>query len=176
MPPTGGDFTDIAPPDLTPNTRSEAEEALRRNSLAQTDSAAPTSSAHGSNEAQQAYHQPHGMRRTNSAYATALEQLSQKQQAEEMDSITTGSGATVPLPAPGEGVVPLRTGVGAGQAEVVEKARPRGLSLGMLGRIPSWNEQDKKHLVCGAIGLMEAPAKGDKGYDSGADEKGVGGV
>lgn len=42
LPPTSGDFIPGTPSGLTPNTRSEAEAALWRNSMAQTDSAAPT--------------------------------------------------------------------------------------------------------------------------------------
>lgn len=74
----------------------------------------------------------------------------------------------IPFPPPGQGVVPSYQGIGSGQAEVVKKARNRGLSLGQLGRAPSWSEQDMKHMLQGR--LMEQ-VDGAAGYDSGKETK-----
>lgn len=41
LPPSDGNFVPLTPSCLTPNAHSEAEAALRHNSTAQTDSAAP---------------------------------------------------------------------------------------------------------------------------------------
>lgn len=74
----------------------------------------------------------------------------------------------IAFPPPGQGVVPSYEGIGSGQAEAVRKARNRGLSLGQLGRAPSWNEQDMKHMLQGR--LMEQ-VDGAAGYDSGTEKK-----
>ena len=198
-------FPPVATPSgLTPNTRSEAEAALHRNSLVQTDSAAPlieqlntlpTLGAGGNNtlaeqsndvdDAQQAYHGAH-VRKSSTNYEKALNAWNKQASASSNFSNTSteesASGentavpitgerpvasptATIPFPAPGQGVVPLHTGVGSGQAEAVKKARPSGLSLGSLGRQQSWNEQDFKHVH--SAQLMKR--KEDGGYDSGVE-------
>lgn len=74
----------------------------------------------------------------------------------------------IAFPPPGKGVVPSYEGIGSGQAEAVKKARNRGLSLGKLGRAPSWNEQDMKHMLQGQ--LMEQ-VDGASGYDSSKETK-----
>jgi hypothetical protein len=124
MPPTSGDFTPGTPSGLTPNTRSEAEAALWRNSLAQTDSAAPTTPLpshdadmgldagaprssgadtlgqgvdEGASEAQQSYHRPRGsMRMSPENYSKALHEARKQSTADsELSTDTTESaGAT----------------------------------------------------------------------------------
>ncbi|KAF2747845.1 hypothetical protein M011DRAFT_467438 [Sporormia fimetaria CBS 119925] len=179
------------PSGLTPNTRSEAEAALWQNSLAQTDAAAPTtpppSHAHDKliddiDEARQAYYRHTATSPTTSDnYAKAMERVRKEESAASTDTTITesstgdtplaASGTTsLPFPGPGQGVVPLHTGVGAGQSEAVKKGRSRGLSLGMLGRQPSYSGQDRKHLL--SAGLMEKPGGEDKGYTSGGEGKG----
>ncbi|KAF2654872.1 hypothetical protein K491DRAFT_716751 [Lophiostoma macrostomum CBS 122681] len=83
LPPSTGTFTPGTPSALTPNTRTEAEAALTHNTIAQTDSAAPTTPlAYGGNgsssfppgsdsadkltEAQRSYRRPAGPLRTSS--------------------------------------------------------------------------------------------------------------
>lgn len=87
--------------------------------------------------------------------------------------VTASPMAAAPFPPPGQGVVPLHTGVGTGQAEAVRRAKPTGMNLGELGRQPSFNEQDLKHLYSAA--WMKPPEKEDKGYGSGTEHKGAGG-
>jgi hypothetical protein len=71
---------------------------------------------------------------------------------------------------PKQGVVPLNPGIGHGQQEAIKKARGRGLSLGMLGRQQSWNEQDMKH-VYSAGWMGEVKGEGvATGYESGRAE------
>jgi hypothetical protein len=82
----------------------------------------------------------------------------------ERDTAIPTKAVPFPLPPPGQGVVPLHTGVGTGQAEALKRARARGLSLGGLGRQPSWSEQDMKHIY--SAGLMGDVKKGDAGYGS----------
>jgi len=136
-------------------------------------------------EAQKAYRRPPGLIRTSSAnYAHALQQARKQSSASsELDPDTqahdenitgtmTASPAStaLPFPLPGQGVVPLHTGVGSGQTEVVKKAKPSGLSLGQLMRQQSFSEQDMKHLL---QGRLMSPVKGDAGYDSGTEERAV---
>jgi len=195
LPPSTGTFTPGTPSGLTPNTRSEAEAALTLNSIAQTDSAAPTTPLTSSEnmppmgeesmtEAQKAWRKPAGPIRTSSTnYVTALAEahkdpslssvLSSDSMSASGRSITgetvaspTSTG-TAAFPPPGQGVVPLHTGVGTGQAEAIKRAKPTGLSLGALGRQQSWNAQDLKHVY--SANLM-VPVK-DAGYESGAEGK-----
>ncbi|KAF2122391.1 hypothetical protein BDV96DRAFT_618633 [Lophiotrema nucula] len=198
LPPSTGTFGSATPSGLTPNTRSEAEAALTLNTIAQTDSAAPTTplarvenmNPHDQDdtvdEAVKAYRRPAGPIRTSSAnYEKALEAFRKQSSASTAStdhshdaraSTENVSGAptvasptsTVPFPPPGQGVVPLHTGVGTGQAEVIKKARPSGLSLGQLGRQQSWNEQDFKHIR--SASLM-GEVTGDAGYGSGSEKK-----
>lgn len=63
--------------------------------------------------------------------------------------------------------MPSYEGISSGQAEVVKKARNRGLSLSQLGRQQSWNEQDMKHMLQGQ--LMDQV--NGRGYDSGPEKK-----
>lgn len=141
--------------------------------------------ADGVDEAQRAYRRPAGPLRTSSThYEAALREARKQSSASSNLSADTsptsptnilGEGkvaspitSTIPFPPPGQGVVPLHSGVGAGQTEAVKKARPHGLSLGHLGRQPSWSEQDMKHIY--TAGLM-AKVEGDAGYASGAEGK-----
>ena len=189
--------TTRTPSGLTPTTRSEAEAALSANSTAQTDSAAPTTQpAASDDEARRAYHRPPGPIRTSSAqHAAALAAAHSQPSADSSLSVDTmssttptapGEAAAVGLPVPpnsavsptspdfpsvvpGAGVVPLHPGVGAGQADVVRRARP-GLSLGALARAQSWSEQDFKHVASGRLMVGAGSGSGaaeEHGYASG---------
>lgn len=198
--PTSSDFGPATPSGLTPGTRSEAEAALTHNSLVQTESAAPTTplatqssntlgrEVDGVDEAQQSYWKPRGPIRTSSTnYMDALQARKQSSVSSDLSTSTpegtaepggnteatvTSPTGTVPFPVvPGQGVVPLHTGVGSGQAEAVKKARPHGLSLGGLARAPSWSGQDMKHVYSAT--LMAEPKKEDPGYGSSTEAKGA---
>lgn len=139
-------------------------------------------------EAQKAYRKPAGLIRTSSSnYVTALAEaqkepslqsvLSNESVPESGRDITGAetvasptSTATSAFPLPGQGVVPLHTGIGAGQAQAINRAKPSGLSLGALGRQQSWNAQDFKHIS--SANLME-PVRSDAGYASGNEGKGA---
>lgn len=201
MPPSSGEFTpELATPSgLTPNTRSEAEAAFTYNTLTQTASAAPTtplpadpSALDGIADTESS---PFAARRpidTSHNYEAALAAARKQSTAssgmsadstEPTGNTTTGNimgagtvaspTAAVPFPPPGQGVVPLHTGVGSGQAEIVRKAKPTGMKLGELGRQPSWSSQDMKHLL--SADWMKDPGAEDKGYGSGVDHKGASG-
>lgn len=138
-------------------------------------------------EAQKAWRRPAGLNRTSSMnYATALAEaqkeptlqfvLSSYSVTESGRNITDAdtvasptSTTTSTFPPLGQGVVPLHTGVGAGQAQAINRAKPSGLSLGTLARQQSWNAQDLKHVY--SANLME-PVKSDAGYASGAEGNG----
>lgn len=140
------------------------------------------------NEAQRAWRKPAGLIHTSSKnYEQALKESHQKPSLESVlssDTMTesgrdiTGaemvaspsSNTTAAFPAPGQGVVPLHTSVGAMQAKTIERAKPTGLSLGALGRQQSWNAQDLKHVH--SANLME-PVKSDAGYASEVEGKGA---
>lgn len=206
LPPTSGDFIPGTPSGLTPNTRSEAEAALWRNSLAQTDSAAPATplASHdadmgldasaasssgagtlgqgvdGNVDSAQYSRSRVPMRTSPELYAKALHEarkqstsgsdISMHTTESAGDAATGGSTPTnsIPFPPPGQGVVPLRTKVGSGQAEAVRKAKPSGMKLGDLPRQASWSEQDMKHIF--SAPLMGRPTKEDAGYGSGGEE------
>lgn len=134
----------------------------------------------GATEAQRAYRRPAGPIRTSSTnYENALREARKQSSASsdlsadttapenitELAKVDSPVSSHVPFPLPGQGVVPLHTGVGSGQADVVKKARPSGLSLGDLGRKQSWNEQDMKHML---QARLMSPVKADAGYDSGS--------
>lgn len=137
-------------------------------------------------EAQHAYHRPMGPIRTSSTnYQQALLQARERSSVSSNMSDTIGSptsttlatspttstpSLSVTFPQPGQGVVPLNPGISAGQAEVVRKAKPSGLSLGELGRQQSWKEQDRRHVY--SQGLM-AEVRGDAGYSSGNEGRAV---
>lgn len=53
--------------------------------------------------------------------------------------------------------------VAAGQAEVVRKAKPLHLELGMLGRKQSWSAQDFRHVMQGMSIAGEESDDGGKG-------------
>ncbi|OCK74162.1 hypothetical protein K432DRAFT_430190 [Lepidopterella palustris CBS 459.81] len=64
-------------------------------------------------------------------------------------------------------IAPPNTSIGMGQWEVVNKVRPTGLSLGSLGRQPSWNEQDMKHVYSQPwIGNIRESEGDTAGYSS----------
>lgn len=193
--PTRGAFPPSTPSGLTPNTRSEAEAALTHNIAAQTDSAAPTTPLHENTqpsmdadnvtEAQQAYRRPFGPICTSSTnYEMALHEAHNQASASSnlssdtsvpADAITDRSNVDSPLssmtpfPPPGQGVVPLHTGVGNRQAK---KTRPRGLSLAALAKQQSWNDQDMKRVLQGP--LMTSVDGKEAGYGTGAEGNGVG--
>ncbi|KAF2450235.1 hypothetical protein P171DRAFT_450901 [Karstenula rhodostoma CBS 690.94] len=180
MPPSQTSFSSPTPSGLTPNTRSEAESAFNLNAMTQTDSAAPADD--GLSEAQRAYRQPGGPIRASSMnYEKAMREVKgQNSASSDLPDETTASeditGVApvqspvngIAFPPPGKGVVPSYEGIGSGQAEVVKKARNRGLSLGRLGRAPSWNEQDMKHVLQGRLFEQVDSASG---YDSSKEEK-----
>lgn len=191
------------PSGLTPNTRSEAEAALTYNTLTQTASAAPTtplatdpSSFDGISDpdtSNSAFAARRPMATSSSHNYEAALAAARKQSTassgmsadstEPTGNIAAGNitggrtvaspTAAVPFPPPGQGVVPLHTGVGSGQAEIVRKAKPSGMKLGELGRQPSWSSQDMKHLL--SAEWMKEPGTEDKGYGSGVEHKGAGG-
>jgi len=129
-------------------------------------------------EAQRAWRRPAEMIRTSSTnYEQALREAHQessvssemsKDTIPETSNITDRTVAsptsTTPFPLPGQGVVPLHTGVGSGQAEATKKAKPSGMRLGPLGRQQSWNAQDFKHVF--SADLM-SEVKDSQGYASG---------
>ncbi|KAF1949500.1 hypothetical protein CC80DRAFT_598811 [Byssothecium circinans] len=188
-------FGSATPSGLTPNTRSEAEAALYHNTVAQTDSAAPTTPLADANltEAQKAYRRPQGTIRTSStnyeaalreahAQASASSDLSTSStsastetetETETPRNVTDGMKVDSPVgmgrgegfPPPGQGVVPRHASIGSGQMEIVRKAKPTGLSLGDLGRKQSWSSQDMKHVMQGALMSPEV-GKGEPGYES----------
>ncbi|KAL1608507.1 hypothetical protein SLS60_003449 [Paraconiothyrium brasiliense] len=180
LPPSQGSFAAPTPSGLTPNTRSEAESAFNLNAMQQTDSAAPAENS--LSEAQRAYRRPNGpIRASSTNYEKALREVrGQVSASSDLSDDTTAAEEITGLakvqspvngiafPPPGQGVVPSYEGIGSGQAEAVRKARNRGLSLGQLGRAPSWNEQDMKHMLQGR--LMEQ-VDGAAGYDSGTEKK-----
>ncbi|KAF2467350.1 uncharacterized protein BDR25DRAFT_336100 [Lindgomyces ingoldianus] len=140
----------------------------------------------GIEDAKKAYRRPPGPIRTSSKnYENALREahknasassnLPMDTVAENITGVRTSSPAStiMPFPPPGQGVVPLLSGVGSGQANAVKRVVPTGLSLGNLGRSQSWNEQDMKHVF--SANLM-VEVQGDPGYASGAEESGVGPV
>ncbi|KAF2503201.1 hypothetical protein BU16DRAFT_533464 [Lophium mytilinum] len=69
--------------------------------------------------------------------------------------------------AAGKGVVPLKTGVGEGQAEAVKRAKPVGLKLGDLGRKQSWSPEDFKHVYSERLMVK---GNEDPGYSSTVEE------
>ncbi|KAJ4289189.1 hypothetical protein N0V90_011531 [Kalmusia sp. IMI 367209] len=181
LPPSQGSFASPTPSGLTPNTRSEAEFAFMLNASQQTDSAAPVidEAGDGLTEAQRAYRRPAGpIRASSTNYEKALREVrGQASASSNLTDDTTAAeditdtakvqspaSASIPFPPPGQGVVPSYSGVSTGQANVVKKARDRGLSLGQLGRQQSWNEQDMKHVL---QGKLMAQIDGAAGYDSG---------
>ena len=179
LPPYDAGFGDPTPSGLTPNTRSEVEEAFFQNTLTQTDSAAPVSSSR-TDEARTAYRRPGVVRASSHNYERALKTAHAQTSASSDLSTDTESpdnvtGQTVmspsqssPFPPPGQGVVPDYSAVGLAQADSLKKSRSRGLSLGALAQQQTWNEQDYKRLY--NVDLM-SEVKKDAGYASGTQNK-----
>ncbi|KAL5113979.1 hypothetical protein ACEQ8H_008125 [Pleosporales sp. CAS-2024a] len=170
IPPPEGDFAMATPSGLTPGTRSAAEEAFALNAIAQTDSAAPDPSL---TEAQLAYRRPGIPRASSYNYENALQRAKQSSISSNMstDTVTDGTAESLPLPQPGQGVVPLSyasTPAGAPSKDAVKKTRSRGLSLGALARQQSFSEEDYKHLYSAKLA---EETKLDAGYGSGAQQK-----
>lgn len=185
-----GTVGSATPSGLTPNTRSEAEAALALNTIRQTDSAAPTTPLPASSnentstgldddEAKRSYRRTPAVHGPSSAnYAAALAAAQAETSASSDLSTNTVEQQPTPTQSPfpssvtslpiGRGVVPLHTGIGSGQAEVVKRARPTGLSLGDLGRKQSWSQQDLKHIVNAEL---MSRVEGDAGYGSGVEGK-----
>lgn len=173
-------FGDPTPSGLTPNTRSEAEDAFFQNTLKQTDSAAPDSES--IDEARAAYRRPGVARASSANYERALKMAhTQSSVSSDLSTHTESSddvtgSATVASPAstgafppPGQGVVPLNYGTaGLSQGDTLKKSRSRGLSLGALAQQQSWSEQDYKRLY--NADLMSGVDK-DAGYASGSESK-----
>ncbi|PVH99305.1 hypothetical protein DM02DRAFT_672788 [Periconia macrospinosa] len=180
------------PSGLTPTTRSEAEAALMLNTSAQTDSAAPTnppSTSFNPNPRRTPAPGITARAASSTNYENALKEAHMQASAASSDlSLTSPSSSSSlppkidspltstlpssmpPFPAPGEGVVPrVNPGVGvapAGQAEMVRKAKPTGLSLGDLGRKQSWSGQDLKHVMQAPLMGQFAAQDDQKGYES----------
>jgi len=117
-------------------------------------------------EAKMAYRRPPNPTRTSSSnYAEALRAYGGVSPVSPT-SVEPGRMSPEAI-IPENGVVPLKTGVGEGQAEAVKRVRPTGLSLGDLGRKQSWSTQDFKH-----IHSERLMVKGeDAGYSSAAEER-----
>ena len=196
MPPSEGSFLSsgaFTPSGLTPNTRSQAEDAFTQNSLAQTDSAAPDprllplaagssnppSTGDGPSEAHQAYRRPGVARASSTNDENALKRAKDASASSDLsvgseapDNTTTGatvaspSSASGPFPPPGQGVVPLNYGspVGVAQGDSLKKTRSRGLSLSGLAQQQGWSEQDFKRVY--SADLLEEEPK-NAGYASG---------
>jgi len=127
------------------------------------------------------------IRTSSTNYETALREAHQQSSASSelstdttvpadgiTDRETVGSPmSSTPFPPPGQGVVPLHTGVGLNQTEV-KRTRPRGLSLAALARQQSWSDQDMKHVL--QAPLMTEAGGNEAGYGTGAEAKGVGHV
>lgn len=132
-------------------------------------------------EAQRAWRRPADMIRTSSTnYEQALREARQESSSSvaspdgisETSNITDRTVASpisvTSFPLPGQGVVPLHTGVGSGQTEAIKRTKPSGMSLGALGRKQSWNAQDFKHVY--SASLM-SEVKDTQGYASGSEDK-----
>ncbi|KAF2201268.1 hypothetical protein GQ43DRAFT_440741 [Delitschia confertaspora ATCC 74209] len=163
------------PSGLTPNTRSEAEAALSLNAFQQTESAAPTTPLPHTDsldvDAKLTFRRDAPVVGFDSSSALAAAHQDSSISSNLSTDTTTSNPsqiAGIPIPPPGQGVVPLHTGVGSGQADAVKKARPHGLSLGDLGRQQSWDKNDYKHVY--SAGLM-GKVDGDAGYSSNSREK-----
>jgi hypothetical protein len=140
-------------------------------------------SVDGTDEAQKAYSRPGPIRTSSANYEKALREARKQSSASSSTLSPTASTdstsildenkvaspvtTTTPFPAPGQGVVPLNPPIGKGQSDVIKKAKPTGMTLGTLGRQPSFKEQDIKHVY--ASNLM-VPVKDDPGYNSGTEE------
>ncbi|KAJ4357039.1 hypothetical protein N0V95_002845 [Ascochyta clinopodiicola] len=180
VPAPDADFGDPTPSGLTPNTRSEAEDAFFQNTLKQTDSAAPDSTI-ATDEARTAYRRPGVLRASSHNYEKALKMAhAQNSVSSDLSTHTeTPSNITEemtvaspsqssPFPAPGQGVVPDYNAVGLAQGDTLKKSRSRGLSLGALAQQQTWNEQDYKRLYNAEF---MGDVKQDDGYASGIEKK-----
>jgi hypothetical protein len=183
MPPTEGSFLSsgtFTPAGLTPNTRSQAEDALTQNSLAQTDSAAPdprllplmgagggnapASTEDGSSEAHKAYRRPGVVRASSTNYENALKRAQQASVSSDLsvnseapDNLASPSSATSPFPPPGQGVVPLNYNSPPVGVDSIKKTRSRGLSLSGLAQQQGWSEQDYKPKSAAGYGSGPKP-------------------
>lgn len=180
LPSLDAGFGDPTPSGLTPNTRSQVEEAFFQNTLKQTDSAAPDPST-VTDEARVAYRRPGVVRASSANYERALKMLHAQNSvsselpahAESPDNVTneasvTSASQSSTLPPPGHGVVPDYGAVSLQQGDTVKKSRSRGFSLGALAQQQTWNEQDYKRLY--NADLM-SEVKNDNGYGSGTENK-----
>lgn len=180
LPTSDAGFGDPTPSGLTPNTRSEVEEAFFQNTLKQTDSAAPDPST-ATDEARVAYRRPGVVRTSSANYERALKMAHAQSSVssdlsthtESPENVTNGATAaspsqSSPFPLPGQGVVPDYGAVGLQQGDAIKKSRSRGLSLGALAQQQTWSEQDYKRLY--NADLM-SEVKKDDGYGSGAESK-----
>lgn len=173
-------FGDPTPSGLTPNTRSQVEEAFFQNTLKQTDSAAPDPDTI-TDEARAAYRRPGVVRASSANYEKALKMLHAQSSVssdlpantELLDNVTNATTAaspsqSSPFPPPGQGVVPDYGAVSPQQGDTTKKSRSRGFSLGALAQQQTWNEQDYKRLY--NADLM-SEVKKDNGYGSGSENK-----
>jgi hypothetical protein len=118
------------------------------------------------------------IRTSSTNYENALREAHQQESASSELSTDTTVGSplsatsSVPFPEPGQGVVPLHTGVGLEKTE--NRRRPRGMSLKALAGQQGWSDQDRKYVLQGAL-VAEGEGK-EAGYGTGAEGKGVGHV
>lgn len=179
LPSPDAGFGDPTPSGLTPNTRSQVEEAFFQNTLKQTDSAAPDPETI-TDEARAAYRRPGVVRASSANYERALKMLHAQNSVssdlsantEPLDDVTNTATVASPsqslFPQPGQGVVPDYGAVSSQQSDTVKKSRSRGFSLGALAQQQTWNEQDYKRLY--NADLM-SDTKKDDGYGSGSENK-----
>ncbi|KAF2010472.1 hypothetical protein BU24DRAFT_58972 [Aaosphaeria arxii CBS 175.79] len=164
--------TTMATPNPPPNM-SEAQSAYHDAASTAATSQSPTTSSSNYEAALLHHHSQHRKQSTTSTASTTSSTYS--------PSSPISSFTTRPFPEPGQGVVPLHTGVNAQteqqQQQQLKRTRPAGgLSLGELGRKQSWSAQDMRHEVYEGRLLAPADAGGvqDAGYSSGTEGRAVG--
>jgi hypothetical protein len=200
MPPTEGSFLSsgaFTPSGLTPNTRSQAEDALTQNSLAQTDSAAPdprllpimgagdgnpsSNNDDGPSEAHKAYRRPGVARASSTNYEEALKRAKQASVSSDLsvdsvsDNVATGetvaspSSATGPFPPPGQGVVPLNYGspAGVGIGRTDSLKKTRSRGLSLSGLAQQQGWSEQDFKRVYSADLMVEEPKEAAGYASG---------
>lgn len=177
LPPSDTEFADPTPSGLTPNTRSQVEDAFFQNTLKQTDSAAPDPNS-ANDEARAAYRRPGVVRASSHNYERALKmahaqnsissELSTHSESPDNGQTVMSPSQSSPFPPPGQGVVPDYSAVGLAQGDSHKKSRSRGLSLGALAQQQTWSEQDYKRLYNADL---VSEVKKDAGYASGTENK-----
>jgi hypothetical protein len=200
MPPTEGSFLSsgtFTPAGLTPNTRSQAEDALTQNSLAQTDSAAPdprllplmgagggnapASTEDGPSEAHKAYRRPGVARASSTNYENALKRAQQASvssdfsaDSEVPDNVTGAAtvasppSASSPFPPPGQGVVPLNyNSPPVGLAQGDSIKKTRSRGLSLSGLAQQQGWSEQDYKRVYSADLLQEAPKNAAGYGSG---------